>query len=188
MKFTIAHPVPVLLIHWIFIMIFTISKKMIMYDDIFVLSVAVQKSAGNGAKTDESKLFIKPEGGGIALDNRIELKNPEAKFCAFFHAVPNKRLPDMLSPSVGVHRIAGVADMPATSDIIGMQDVQSHDVSGFAVPGNPRIGLLREEPVPLYIPSAETPLHPPPPGSRSGLHLRHPRAGTFSLQSFFFFF
>ena len=79
MKFTIAHPVPVLLIHWIFIMIFTTSKKMIMYDDIFVLSVAVQKSAGNGAKTDESKLFIKPEGGGIALDNRIELKNPEAK-------------------------------------------------------------------------------------------------------------
>ena len=51
---------------------------MIMYDDIFVLSVAIQKSAGNGAKTDESKLFIKPEGGGIALDNRIELKNPEA--------------------------------------------------------------------------------------------------------------
>ena len=64
-------------------------------------------------------------GRGITLDNGVELQDTEALGFGDGQAVCDQLFTDMPSTAGRSHGIAGVGDMPASSDIIGVQDIQA---------------------------------------------------------------
>jgi hypothetical protein len=66
---------------------------------------------------------------GIALNNGIELEHTKTKLLCGLQAVQHQFFTDMLSPACGGYSIASIADMSTATDIIGVQDIQSDNLS-----------------------------------------------------------
>ena len=93
---------------------------MIIGTDILVLSVFSAKAPGDHSKSHKAKSFIKMSCMNVGRHHGIELQHPEALFLSLHQTVLHQLFSDMQSPCLSAHRIAGIADMPAVSHIIGM--------------------------------------------------------------------
>ena len=91
--------------------------------DILVMSVLHSESAGNCPKLFEAKAFVKMSCVYVGFHDSIELQNSETQSPPLFQTIKDKLLTYMLSSNSGWDCIACVADMAASADIIGMQDI-----------------------------------------------------------------
>ena len=82
----------------------------------------------------------------IALNDSVELQNPEAVFCTLFQAVQNEFLTDVLTAEFGADGIACVADVSASADIVRVEDIETGDITVDLC--NTRICLRFEECLP----------------------------------------
>ena len=89
------------------------------------MSVLHPKAAGDGSKPHKAQPLIQMTGMEVTLHDGVELENTEAMLRGLFQAVKHQLLPDMKSAAVRADRIAGVADVPATPDIVGVKDVEA---------------------------------------------------------------
>jgi hypothetical protein len=116
-----------------------------MWNDILECSVLLSESAWDHAKLNESELAIKSKSAFVCPDDGIELQDAESAFFCPAHGVADKRFPDMMPSPVRYNGIAGVADMPASPDVVRMQDIKPGDLSGFFVSGKSCKGLHGKE-------------------------------------------
>ena len=61
----------------------------------------------------------------VGLFHRIELQDPETELLCFSYAVGNELFTDMLPAAGRRDRIARIAYMTASSDIVRVQDIQA---------------------------------------------------------------
>lgn len=104
-----------------------------------------QETAGNYAQLRKAQFFIQAQGWFIGADHGIELQNPEAQFFCLFHTVFYQNFADTLAPFTAFHGITGIADMPATTDVVGMQDIQANHVARAFFNCHARMGLGKEK-------------------------------------------
>ena len=93
------------------------------------MSVFHPETTGDRAELHETKPFIKMPGMDVALHDGIELEDTEAELLCFLQTISHQLFADMLSAHGRGNSIARIADMPAASHVIRMQDVQSDDLS-----------------------------------------------------------
>ena len=67
----------------------------------------------------------------IALDNGVELEDAESMGLGLLKAIQDKFLADVLSATGRTDGVAGVCDVPASPDIVGMKDVKSDNPDAF---------------------------------------------------------
>ena len=122
-------------------------KQDIVRNNILVFSVFQQKAPRNGSEAGEAQLFIQAESRCIALHDGIELEYAKIQFPGLLHTVSHQRFADMQSARFAVDGVAGITDMPASSYIVRMQNIQPQHVSGISVKGKAGKGLAAEKSV-----------------------------------------
>src|SRR5699024_3947782 len=100
------------------------------------------ETAWYGPETHKAQFLIKSQSICIAADHCIKLENTESQFSPFIHAVLYQNLSYMLPPHIRPHCIAGITDMPAAPDIIGMKDIETYNVSRVLITGDSRKRLF----------------------------------------------
>ena len=110
-----------------------------MWYNVFIMTIVHTKALRNDAKLPETEELVEMKRMHIGCYNRIELQDTEAKASSHRERVPDKLFADTLSSLSLPYRITRIADMSATSHIIGMQDIESHDVTSLLVNGNARV-------------------------------------------------
>ena len=68
---------------------------------VFIMAVFHAEASGDGSELYESEPFVKVPCVKVALDNRIELHDPESQLFPFCQAVQDKLFADVLSPVFG---------------------------------------------------------------------------------------
>ena len=108
----------------------------------------------------------------VAGDDGVELQDAEAVRPALPETVGHQLFADVQTARFPLDRVAGVADVSAAADVVGMQDVQTVNMAGLPVLRDGGTGLLcekrlrrRKRPA---APPAERPRRPPQPRSRCG--------------------
>ena len=96
---------------------------MIVWADVFVMSVFHAKSAGDGAQLFETESFVEVSCVDVGGDDGVELHDAEVMGGALFQTVTDEFFTDMKPTAVTVDSVAGVADMSASSYIIRMKNV-----------------------------------------------------------------
>ena len=66
-------------------------------------------------------------GMNIVLHNGVELQKPEVKLRGLHETVGYQLFTDMLAPTHGIHGIAGICNMAAPADVVGVENVKPHD-------------------------------------------------------------
>ena len=84
------------------------------------------KASRNGAELRKSQPFIQMSSMEIAFYDSIELKHSKSQLFSFLKTIQYQLFSNMLSPRIRGYSIAGIADMPASSNIIWMQNVQAY--------------------------------------------------------------
>ena len=102
------------------------------------MSVLHPESLWYGAQRDEAQPFIEMSCMDIGGDYCVELQNPETVKPSLMKTVKNQLFPDMISPQRGADGVACVAQMTASADIVGMQDVKSQ---------KPAVGSIHSDPI-----------------------------------------
>lgn len=121
-----------------------------MRNNILIMSVFHQKSARDNAESGKAELFIQFQRGVICADNCVKLKYAKAKPFSLFHTVRNKNFADMPSAQVAPDRVARVAYMSASADIVRVQNIQSDRFAAFLVIGYSRKGLREKNSSPDF--------------------------------------
>ena len=118
---------------------------MIVWADVFVMSVFHAKSAGDGAQLFEAEAFVEMSCVDVGDDDGVELHDTEVMGSALFQAVADEFFTDMKSTAVTADSVAGVADMSASSYIIRMENVQTIDFICVRICSNGCISLFGEK-------------------------------------------
>ena len=114
---------------------------MIIRTYVFISTVFFTKTAGNSTQPAKAQSLIKVPCMNIRLHHCIKLQDPVAQFPGPFKTVHNQLLTDVKSPQISFYGIACIADVPAASNIVGMQYVESQNLSGILVFCHCRQGL-----------------------------------------------
>ena len=117
-------------------------KHIIVQGNVFIMPLFHEKAARHNSKPHKPQFLIKSESMSIATYHRIELKNTESQFFPFLYTMLHKKLADMSSSHICSHRITGIADMTAPSDIIRMEDIEPDNSSEFTIISDSRKRLL----------------------------------------------
>ncbi len=104
---------------------------MVIWADILEAAVLHAEALRYGAKLHKSEALVKVAGMDIALHHGIELQNTEAVELCLLKAVKHQLLTDMEPARPGSDRVACIADMAASSDIVGMENIQTEDFAVF---------------------------------------------------------
>ena len=67
----------------------------------------------------------------VPFDHGVELEDAESVGLGLLKAIQDKFLADVLSATGGTDGVAGVCDVPASPDIVGMEDVKSDNPDAF---------------------------------------------------------
>ena len=87
------------------------------------MSVLHPKAFRDNTELSEADPYVQMTSMDIALNNSVELKNFEAYFLCPRDTVKHELLADMLTPAFRADSVARVADMSASPDVVGVQDV-----------------------------------------------------------------
>ena len=118
---------------------------MIVWADVFVMSVFHAKSAGDGAQLFEAESFVEMSCVDVGGDDGVELHDTEVMGSALFQAVADEFFTDMKPAAVTADGIAGVADMSASTYIVGVENVQAINFICVRICGNGCISLFGEK-------------------------------------------
>ena len=118
---------------------------MIIWADVFVMSVFHSKSAGDGTQLLEAEMFVEMSCVDVGGDDGIELHDAEVMGSTLFQTVTDKFFADMKPAAVTADGIAGVADMPASPYVVRMKNVQSIDFICVDICGNSCVSLFGEK-------------------------------------------
>lgn len=99
---------------------------MVMGNDIHIAAILQTKTAGYGAQPYKAKLFIKMQRAVVGGHHRIKLQNAKAQFFPHAHAVGHQMSADVLPTQTALYRVAGVADVTAAPNVVGVQNIQPH--------------------------------------------------------------
>ena len=116
-----------------------------MRNNVFVVAVFHQEAPGDAAELCESECLIQVESSFVGGDDGVELQNPEAEFLAGGQGVFYQLAADVPASDACFYGIAGVADVSAAADVVGVEDVQPDDFAGSFVFGNAGVRLTFEE-------------------------------------------
>jgi len=83
------------------------------------------KSARDRSERDKPEPLIQVPRVYIGGDHSVELHNFKIMLPGLRKAVEHQLFADVLSPAPGAHRKARVADMSASADVVGMQNIHS---------------------------------------------------------------
>ena len=89
------------------------------------MAVFHAEAAGDGAEGLKAKALVQVPRVRVAGDDGVELQNPEAMCPALFEAVRNQLFTDVQTARFALDSVAGVADMAAAADVIGVQDIKA---------------------------------------------------------------
>ena len=89
------------------------------------MAVFHAEAAGDGAEGLKAKALVQVPRARVAGDDGVELQNPEAMCPALFEAVRNQLFTDVQTARCALDSVAGVADMAAAADVIGVQDIKA---------------------------------------------------------------
>ena len=81
----------------------------------------------------------------IASHNRIKLKYAKTVLFSLYQAVRYQLSSNMKASGIPAYRIAGIADVTASSDVIWMKDVKAVNVFALLIHGCRCISLLRKK-------------------------------------------
>ena len=96
---------------------------MIIWADVFVVSVLHAKSSRDGTELFEAKAFVEVSCMGVGSDDGVELQDAKSMDSTLFQAVTDKLFADVKSAAVTADGVAGVADMSASSYIIRVKNI-----------------------------------------------------------------
>ena len=82
-----------------------------------------KEASWNPSNLDKAQTFVEMQGMAVGCYDGIELKDTETKFCTDFQGIFHQLFTDMQSSLVRSNCIAGIADMSAAPDIVGVQDI-----------------------------------------------------------------
>ena len=102
---------------------------MIVGADIRVSAVLHAESLGDSSELYEAELLVEVTRVDIRLHHSVELQYAEALMLSLFEAVLDELLANVMSAAVLADGIAGVADVSAPTDIIGVEDIQPYHVA-----------------------------------------------------------
>ena len=85
----------------------------------------------------------------IVLHNGVELQEPEMELRGLRKTVGYQLFADMLAPARGIHGIAGIRDVAAPADVVGMENVKPHDPA--VSDGDAAVALGRKESTPASL-------------------------------------
>ena len=117
--------------------------------DILVRAVLHPEAAGDGSEQSEAKPFIQMAGVDVVFHNGVELQKTEMKLCSLHETVGHQLFADVLTPASGIHGIAGVCNVAAPADVVGMENVKSHDPA--VCDGDAAVALGRKESTPASL-------------------------------------
>ena len=118
---------------------------MIVWADVFIVSVFHVESAGDGAQLLKAEAFVEVSCVDVGSDDGVELHDAEVMGGALFQTVTDEFFTDMKPAAVTADGVAGVADMSASSYIVGMENVQAIDLICVSICGNGGVSLLGEK-------------------------------------------
>lgn len=110
-----------------------------MGNNVLIMPVFHQETALNNANPGKTELFIQEKGRFIRTDYRIELQYLKAQIFALFHAVFHQNFTDPLAAFATLDGITGITDMPATPDVIGVEDIKPDHFAGFFLNGDAHV-------------------------------------------------
>lgn len=112
------------------------------------MAIFPQKSAGNRSQLGEAKFFIQTQRGLVALDHRVELENPKSQIFSFPKTMFYQLFADMVPSPIRMDGVTGIADMSATTDIVGVQDIAADDFPALLFAGQASKRLFRKKHLP----------------------------------------
>ena len=99
--------------------------------DVGERSVFHAKASRDRAELGKTKPLVEVPGMDITLDYGVELEDAESVGLGLLKAIQDKFLADVLSATGRTDGVAGVCDVPASPDIVGMKDVKSDNPDAF---------------------------------------------------------
>ena len=109
------------------------------------MPVLHQKASGDYAKLCKAKPFIEMPCVGVGPHDGIELENPEAVGLSLGQAVQHQLFADMEAAGIPAYGVAGVADMAAAADVVGMENIEAEDAAAFRILSHGAVCLFREK-------------------------------------------
>ena len=109
------------------------------------------ESAGDDPELHKSKFFIQAEGMGITAHHRVKLHNSKSHLLCRLQTMCDQNLTDPVSTQIFSYCIACITYMPASSYIIGMQDIQAHDFTCFFLVCDPGKRLFLKKRLPCLF-------------------------------------
>ena len=106
---------------------------MIIRTNVLICSVLQAESTRNHPQLVKAEPFIEMPCMNICRDNRVELQNPKAGVPPLCKRVTYQLLPNMRSPAIPAYCIAGIANMPAAADVVGMKNIKPADSMGSRI-------------------------------------------------------
>ncbi len=82
---------------------------------------------------------------GVGSNNCIKLQNAELVFFCFLQTIKNQFFTDMQSTDIFTDSIAGITDVPTSSNIIRMKDIKSKNFVSVRIFCNTGISLFLEK-------------------------------------------
>ena len=92
-------------------------------------SVWQTEAAGDDAELLEAQTFVEAPGRGICHDDGVELQDPEAQPGGLVDAVADQLTADAAAPGAGADGVAGIAEMAAAADVIGVQNIEPQELA-----------------------------------------------------------
>ena len=115
---------------------------MIIGTDVLIMTVFHPETTGNHAQLDKAKTFIEMSRVNIAGNNGVKLQDAEAMEFSLNKTVGDQFLSDMKASCLGADCIAGIADMTAPADIVGMKNVKSQHFAVVCIFSYSSVSLL----------------------------------------------
>ena len=109
------------------------------------MAVLHAEAAGDDAERLEAEALVQVPRVCVAGDDGVELQDAEAARPALPETVGHQLFADVQTARFPLDRVAGVADVSAAADVVGMQDVQTVNMAGLPVLRDGGTGLLCEK-------------------------------------------
>ena len=97
------------------------------------MAVLHAEAAGDDAERLEAEALVQVPRVCVAGDDGVELQDAEAARPALPETVGHQLFADVQTARFPLDRVAGVADVSAAADVVGMQDVQTVNMAGLPV-------------------------------------------------------
>ena len=97
-----------------------ISQLAVKKNNIFIIALWGTKAARDYTQLGKAQLIIKMNSGGIIFDHRIKLQYPKAQLFGYRERIEHQFFANMQAALRCCYGIAGIGQMTAATDIVGV--------------------------------------------------------------------